>query len=160
MRNLSREDRALFEQAKLKEWRSWLSKEAIELVKMRTKLPRHQLMRARWVLTWKQSTGEAKARLCVLGFQDPRLEEVETSSPTMTQDAEHLILQWVVNHRYTLESGDLKTAFLSGDHDPDLPLYIQPPADLQKMLKLGPNEHIRLRKAVYGLVDEIGRAHV
>ena len=32
-------------------------------------------MCARWVLTWK-STGEAKARRCVVGFQDPDLTEV------------------------------------------------------------------------------------
>ena len=37
-------------------------------------------MRARWVLTWK-STGKAKARLCVLGFQDPDLTEVPRDSP-------------------------------------------------------------------------------
>ena len=37
-------------------------------------------MRARWVLTWK-SSGKAKARLCVLGFQDPDLTEVPRDSP-------------------------------------------------------------------------------
>ena len=37
-------------------------------------------MRARWVLTWK-STGKAKTRLCVLGFQNPDLTEVPRDSP-------------------------------------------------------------------------------
>ena len=158
MRELSREDRELFNEAKAKEWRSWLSKEAVELVHNKLQIPRSQILKSRWVLTWKK-TGEAKARLCVLGFQDPRLETVETSSPTMTQDAEHLVLQWVVNNGHKLESGDLKTAFLSGDSDPDLPLYIQPPADLANWLKLGPDEQIKLRKAVYGLVDAPRRWH-
>ena len=79
--------------------------------------------------------------------------------PTTTRDAEHLVLQWVVNNGHKLESGDLKTAFLSGDSDPDLPLYIQPPADLANWLKLGPDEQIKLRKAVYGLVDAPRRWH-
>ena len=120
-------------------------------------------MKARWVLTWK-STGVAKARLCVLGFQDPRLATVETSSPTLTQDAEHLILQWLVNNAHLLQSGDLKTAFLSGDEDPNRKgadaIYMEPPADLKAWLKLGPNEVIRLRKAVYGLVDAPRRWHL
>ena len=44
-------------------------------------------MRARWVLTWK-STGKAKARLCVLGFQDPDLKEVLRDSPMLPAASE------------------------------------------------------------------------
>lgn len=168
LRDLTPADRLLFDEAKAKEWRSWLSSEAVELVHRVTKIPRAQIMKARWVLTWKSSTdGEtktAKARLCVLGFQDPRLATVETTSPTMTADAEALILQWLVNEGHTLTSGDLKTAFLSGDADPERTgensIFMQPPADLQRWLKLGPNEAIRLRKAVYGLVDAPRRWHL
>ena len=159
LRSLTSEDRKLFDIAKSKEWRSWLTSEAVELIHRRTKIPRAQIMKARWVLTWKGDgdTKTPKARLCVLGFQDPRLATVETTSPTMTQDAEHLILQWLVNEGHTMCSGDLKTAFLNGDTDLDRTgensIFMQPPADLAKWLKLGPNEAIRLRKAVYGLVD-------
>ena len=56
-------------------------------------------MRARWVLTWK-STGKAKARQCVLGFQDPDLTEVSRDSPTLSAAAEALIVQWVASHKY------------------------------------------------------------
>ena len=71
-------------------------------------------MRARWVLTWK-STGKAKARLCVLGFQDPGLTEVHRDSPTLSAASEVLIMQWVASHKYRLISGDIKTALLSGE---------------------------------------------
>ena len=54
-------------------------------------------MRARWVLTWK-STGNSKARLCMLGFQDPDLTEVPRDSPTLSAASEGF-------------SGDIKTAF-------------------------------------------------
>ena len=116
-------------------------------------------MKARWVFTWR-GEGDVKtpkARFCVLGFQDPRLATVETTSPTMTQDAGHLILQWLVNEGHVMHSGDLKTTFLTGNADLDRTgenaIYMLPPADLAKWLTLGPDEAVRLRKAVYGLVD-------
>ena len=159
MRNLSREDRDAFNRAKQKEWTSWLDKEAVELVKDRFKIPRSHILRALWVLTWKNVGTEKvpKARLCALGFQDPHLTTLPTSSPTSTSDGESAILQWIVNERHLLESGDLETAFLSGDPDPAYKgsdtLYIDPPSDLKRWLKLGPEDVLRLRKAVYGLVN-------
>ena len=56
-------------------------------------------MRARRVLTWK-TRGKAKARLCVLGFQDPDLTEVPHDSPTMSAASEALIMHWVASHKY------------------------------------------------------------
>ena len=92
----------------------------MELVKHRLKVPRSHILRARWVLTWKNvGTGKvSKARLWALAFQDPRLTTLPTSSPTLTSDGESPILQWTVNEGHLLENGDLKTAFLSGDPDP------------------------------------------
>ena len=165
MRNLTREDRDPFTRAKQKEWASWLDKEAVELVKDRLKVPRSHILRARWVLTWKNVGTERvpKARLCALGFQDPRLTTLTTSSPTLTADGESAILQWIVNEGHLLESGDLKTAFLSGDPDPACKgsdaLYIDPPSDLKRWLYLGPEDVLRLRKAVYGLINAPLRWH-
>ena len=101
-RKLTESDRKLFKKAKELELQSWLDQERV--------------MRARWVLTWK-STGKAKARLCVLGFQDPDLTEVPHDSPTLSAASEALIMQWVASHKYRPISGDIKTAFLSGDED-------------------------------------------
>ena len=108
-------------------------------------------MRARWVLTWK-STGKAKARLCVLGFEDPDLTEVPRDSPTLSAASEALIMQWVASHKYRLISGDIKTAFLSGDED-IRNIFISPPDDVRQMLNLDHVTVLRLRKAVYGLVN-------
>ena len=58
-RKMTESDRNLFIKAKELELQSWIDR----------------IMRARWVLTWK-SSGKAKARLCVLGFQDPDSTEV------------------------------------------------------------------------------------
>ena len=120
MRDLSREDRDAFNRAKQKEWTSVLDKGAVELVKDRLKVPRSHILRARWVLTWKNVGTEKvpKARLCALGFPDPRLTTLPTSSPTLTSEGESAIMQWIINEGHLLESGNLKTAFLSGDPDP------------------------------------------
>ena len=108
-------------------------------------------MRARWVLTWK-STGKAKARLCVLGFQDPDLTEVSRDSPTFSAASEALIVQWVASHKHRLISGDIKTAFLSGDED-IRNIFISPLDDVKQMLNVDHETVLRLRKAVYGLAN-------
>ena len=165
MRNLTREDRDAFTPAKQKEWASWLDKEAVELVKDRLKVPQSRILRARWVLTWKNVETEKVpiARSCALGFQDPRLTTLPTSSPTLTSDGESVILQWIVDEGHLLESGDLKTAFLSGDPDPAYKgsdaLYIDPPSGLERWLNLGPEDALRLRKAVYSLINAPLRWH-
>ena len=60
-------------------------------------------------------------------------------------------------------SGELKTAFQSGDPDPAYKgsdaLYIDPPSDLKRWLKLGPEDVLRLRNAVYGLINAPLRWH-
>ena len=99
-------------------------------------------MRTRWVLAWK-SSGKEKARLCVLGFQDPDLTEVSRDSPTLSAASEALTMQWVASH---------KTAFLSGDEDVRN-IFISPPDDVRQMLNVDHETVLRLRKAVYGLVN-------
>ena len=108
MRNLSHEDRDALNRTKQKEWASWLDKEAVELVKDLFKVPRSHILRARWVLTWKNvgTRKVPKARLCALGFQDPRLATLPTSSPTLTSDGES-----AMNEGHLLENGNLKDSF-------------------------------------------------
>ena len=153
MRDLSREDRDAFNRAKQKEWTSWLDKEAVELVKDRLKVPRNDILRARWVLSWKNVGTEKvpKARLCALGFQHPHLTTLTTKSPTLTSDGESAILQWIVNKGQLLESGDLKTAFLSGDPDPahkgSDALYIDPPSELKTLVETGTRRCVEIAKS-------------
>ena len=77
-RKLTESDRKLFRKAKELELQSWLDHRVFDLVKKKF-VDQERVMRARWVLTWK-STGKAKARLCVLGFQDPDLTQVPRDS--------------------------------------------------------------------------------
>ena len=56
------------------------------------------------------------------------------------------------SHKYRLISGDIKTAFLSGDEDVRN-IFISPPDDVRQMLNLDHETVLRLRKAVCGLVN-------
>ena len=76
-RKLTESDRKLFRKAKELELQSWLYHRVFDLVKKKF-VDQVRVMRARWVLTWKS---KGKARLCVLGFQDPDLTEVHRDSP-------------------------------------------------------------------------------
>ena len=82
----------------------------------------------------------------------PDLTEVPHDSPTLSAASEALIMQWVASHKYRLISGDIKTAFLSGDED-IRNMFISPPDDVSQMQNLDHETVLRLRKAVYGLVN-------
>ena len=99
-----------------------------------------------------------------LAFRIPRLTTLPTPFPTLTSDRESAILQWIVNEGHLLENGDLKTSFLRGDPDPahrgSDALHIDPPSDLKRCLKLGLEDVLRLRKAVYGFINALLRWHL
>ena len=108
---------------------SWLDHRVFDLVKKKF-VDQERIMRPRWVLTWTSSE-KAKARLCVLSFQDPDLTEVSRDSPTLSAASEALIMQWAASHKYRLISGDIKTAFLSGDEDVRN-IFSAPPDDVKQ----------------------------
>ena len=72
-----------------------------------------------WVHTWTltEETGEtqAKARLVVKGFTD--LTEIRSESPTLSRLSRQLMLQIAASRGFRLRTGDVKTAFLSGDRE-------------------------------------------
>ena len=110
-----------------------------------------RVVRAPWVLPWK-STDKAKARLCILGLQDPYLTEVLRDSSTLSAQAEALVLQCVASNNWKLVSGDIKTACLSGDEN-HRHIFIPPRDDVRDILKHSPESMLRLRKDVYCLVN-------
>ena len=89
--------------------------------------------------------------MCV-GLSGSDLTEVPRDSPTLSAASEAFIMQWVASHKYRLISGDIKTAFLNGDED-IRNIFISPPDDVRQVLNLDHETVLRLRKAVYGLVN-------
>ena len=157
LRSLSAEDRKLFDLAKQKELNCWLQTNAVRRL-LRNRLNPEQILRSRWVLTWKAAEDpsgaqKTKARLVVLGCEDPQLTNVARDSPTLTCEGRSVILQTIASRKWRLQSFDIKTAFLRGKADPQNRLAMDPPIELRKLLNLLDDEVCELTGHAYGRVD-------
>ncbi len=164
MHQLSSEEKKMFQQAKDKEIQSWLSTETVCKI-LRNQVPPENIMRCRWILTCKPTDDEQnhqgktspqhvpKARLVVLGYEDPLVHEIPRDPPTMSKLARMLIIQFAASQHWDIESFDIKTAFLRGEEHSDRILGLEPPAELREKLRLAPQEILRLLKGAYGRVD-------
>ena len=171
--NLKAADRKLFEEAKNKEINSWLATETVTRI-LRHQVPQENVMRCRWILTWKDvdsvsppgsttvSNSAAqkvparqvpKARLVVLGFEDPMVDQIPRDSPTMSKLSRVLIMQHAASMHWDIHSFDIKTAFLRGTEESSRVLGMEPPPEMREKLRLKQNEIVRLLKGAYGRVD-------
>jgi hypothetical protein len=161
-RDLNQSDKELFSKAKDKELESWLATDTVKRI-LRSRIPEGQLLRSRWVLTWKtldeveqKETGmsrKAKARLVILGYEDPLIDSLPRDSPTLGRDSRMLALQCIASHRWTARSFDIKTAFLRGSRQDSRILGVEPPQELRLKMKLQDNEVCELLKGAYGLIN-------
>ena len=159
---LTAEEQELFAQAKASEINNWLSNKAVEKV-LRSQIPADQVLRCRWILTWKaidpseitspNKTHKPKARLVVLGYLDPDLENIPRDSPTLGRNSRMLILQLIASHGWVLQSFDIKAAFLQGEPQADRVMGLEPTDEFRKQFNMKPDQILRLVKGAYGLVD-------
>ena len=90
--------------------------------------------------------------MVIKGFADPDLTTIRAEAPTLSKLGRHMLLQMAASHRFTLEMGDVKTAFLQGDRgEAERDVYAKPVPELARYLNLTPEQIIRLEGAVYGL---------
>ena len=158
LKDLNHQEKGLFEAAKAKEIQSWLDTETIQRI-CRGQIPRENVLKCRWLLTWKENTDDAekparspKARLIVLGYQDPLLCELERDSPTLSKLARMFIFQYAASCAWQIGSFDICTAFLRGSDDQRL-LGLEPPVEMRQRMGLADHEIVRLLKGAYGRVD-------
>ena len=160
-KNLSKEELKLFQGAKMKEIQSWLTTETVRRI-ARNQIPEDQILRSRWVLTWKPveptqqdpaPPSKPKARLVILGYEDPQLESLARDSPTMGKDSRTLILQFAASAKWKIRSFDIQTAFLRGSRQDGRILGMEPPQEMRSMMNLKPWECCELLKSAYGLVN-------
>ena len=160
LKDLNADERKLFSAAKDAEISCWLQTSALKPV-LRKHLNPEQILKSRWVLTWKNVSDDdnvsggrkAKARLVVLGFQDPRITEVNRDAPTLTKEGRHTVLQLIASQHWTLTSFDIKTAFLRGKADSDNPLAMEPPREVRERMQLSEDQVCALIGNAYGRVD-------
>ena len=160
-RNLSAAELRLFHAAKQKEINSWLSTETVRKI-ARSRIPEEQILRSRWVLTWKpvepttadpNPAPKPKARLVILGYEDPQLEMLARDSPTMGKDSRTLIFQYAASTKQKIRSFDIQTAFLRGSRQDGRILGMEPPEEMRNLMNLQPWECCELLKSAYGLVN-------
>ena len=160
VKNMTSQERQLFEEAKNQELNCWISTNSLRPV-LRKHLNPNQILQSRWVLTWKQipaeddrpATRKAKARLVVLGYQDPQITKVARDAPALTRDGRHSVLQAIASYHWELTSFDIKTAFLRGKADEANPLAMNPPSELRRKLQLSDDQVCELVGNAYGRVD-------
>lgn len=87
LKDLDDEEQRLFATAKHKELKAWLRHNTVRKVSQ-GQIPEHALMRCRWLINWKTPSGDekphelsasgmkAKARLIIIGYEDPDIDEV------------------------------------------------------------------------------------
>ena len=80
-----------------------------------------RIMTSRFVVTEKTEDEDKrlKSRWCLRGHHDPdlitKILAGKCHSPTLSQLARNLVLQLIVSHRWTMNLGDIKGAFLEAD---------------------------------------------
>merc|ERR1711884_1021384 len=116
IRNLNAEERKLIEAAKDKEVDQWISNSVFKIVR-KAGVPLNRIMSMRWILTWKEAPEgtKAKARLVAKGFTDPDLLTIRAEAPTLSKLGRQFLLQLICSSKFTIEVGDVSTAFLQGD---------------------------------------------
>ena len=152
-----------FRKAKEKEVNNWLKTNTVEKI-LRNKLSPEQILRCRWILTWKPIEAEdrdsnsnkshkAKARLVVLGYLDPQITELPRDAPTLGRHTRMLVLQLIASMSWSLQSFDISAAFLQGKPQEGRIIGLEPVPELEKALGMTKAEVCKLTKGAYGLID-------
>ena len=162
---LNAAEKAEFQKAKCRDIDNWIKTGTISKI-LRDQIPYDQILRCRWILTWKDVEPDAahaikvsgkpvkaKARLVILGYLDPKLENLPRDSPTLGRNSKMILLQLIASMGWMLRSFDIQAAFLQGKPQSNRILAVEPVPELIEALRLKTNEVCKLEKGAYGLVD-------
>ena len=164
-KKLTPEEREMIRFAKGKEVKEFVKEQVVIRLLAGEHVDAEDVMKMRFVLTWKADPDspagkKGKARLVVLGFQDPYLGKETTCSPTLNKRSKQMLLQMVVQKGWRLKKGDVTAAFLQGRPLSGKNKYALAPPELAEAMGLPPGERVvRLLKSVYGLTTAGGAAN-
>ena len=133
-RAIAKKDVPAFIKAMQDEWSEWTKwSSCVAIWPKKGEIDEHLILKSRVCYRWKPKDGgasfKAKARVVVLGFQDPRLPLLSRDSPVLAKTSLHLIIQWAACYQVSLANADCKSAFLQGEPDDERPacIYIRHP---------------------------------
>ena len=178
---LTAEHRELFTRAKTKEVDSFLKNQAVRKClnneEIRRAVDSNRIIRARWVLTWKQTAPDeiesakkeaqedpktvltkdgakkAKARIVLLGFQHPSLldRSFKTAAPVQSMVGRNLLYLLATHHQWQIHGLDLATAFLQTQPtEADQEIWTTGVAELRTALGLSDSGIMRILRNIYG----------
>ena len=148
-----------FKKAKAKEISNWIREAAVKIVSDKFQVPKHRCMKMRWIYTIK-GDGSAKARIVIIGFEDPDLATLHTTSPTMSRRTRGLVLTAAACRGWTVLKGDVRAAFLQGDEsETERMVYAKPVVELAESLGGHAGSYVQIAKACYGLANAPAQWH-
>ena len=155
-RTLGPQDRALFEEAKVKEFKSFFD-HGVWTFNYKNDVDETRTLTARMILKWSKNpdgSPRAKARLIVRGYNDPdaRAGQIVTSSPTTTRLSRNYILSLAANMGWSTWTADVSTAFLQG-RPQSRKLWVKLPAECLQLLGADEDTRMLLLKPCYGQID-------
>ena len=89
----------------------------------------------------------------MLGYLDPKIDEIPRDSPTLSKSARMIIIQTIATHAWQLMSFDIKAAFLQGKPQEGRVMGLDPVPELRKAMSMNQDEIGILEQSAYGLVD-------
>ena len=155
-KTLTLDQRALFQEAKRKELRSFFENEVWQFDSVQNSEASRTLT-ARMLLKWSKNedgSPRAKARLIVRGYADVDALQgsLETSSPTTTRLSRSFLLSLTTMCGWKLWTSDISTAFLQGLPQ-ERKLWVKLPAECLRLLGASEDTRMLLVKPVYGQLD-------
>ena len=149
---LDSNEKIRFDEAKQAEISQWLKQSAVKRVKGEVDPAR--VIRMRWILTYKQETGKAKARLVLIGYEDPDLANLNKAAPTMGRRTRQNFLQYSSIRKWRNLKADVRAAFLQGGAvEEPRQLYAWPVPELAAALDIPEHQAVQVSKSCYGLVS-------
>lgn len=88
----------------------------------------------RWVCTLKETPQGLvpKARLVARGFEEVNTEELPKDSPTCASESLKMVMAFICQNKWQLNSMDIKAAFLQ-DKELTCNVYIRPPQEAKEL---------------------------
>ena len=155
-KNLTADEKALFQEAKCRELMSFFEHE-VWTFDTASNADSARTLTARMLLSWSKhpdGSPRAKARLIVRGYNDydALTTGLDTSSPTTSRLSRNMLLSMAVNLGWKEWTADISTAFLQG-----LPqqrkLWVKLPSECLKLLGASEDCRMLLFKPCYGQLD-------
>ena len=143
-------------EAKSLEVDSWITNKVCE--KAGFNVPKHRLMKMRWVLVLKSTDNpskvKAKARIVILGYSDPDGEFLDKAAPTLARRSRQMVLNYACFRRWRTLKADARAAFLQGSESQrHRDVFAIPVEELGNSMNVSKGETVRLLRAAYGLVS-------